>query len=87
MREVRWAAGAWEDYQYWKKGDPRIQARIDRLLKAIDEGPERGPGKPKPLRGELTGWWSRRITLEHRLVYRTDAKAIYVLQCRYHYGE
>jgi toxin YoeB len=85
MRERRWADDAWADYVYWRKHDAGLCARIDRLLASIDGNPEGGLGKPKPLRGELTGWWSRRITLEHRLVYRVDAKAIYVLQCRYHY--
>lgn len=85
MREVLWSAGALEDYEDWCHTNPKIRDRIDRLLKAIDVSPERGPGKPKPLRGELSGWWSRRITLEHRLVYRVEGRCIYVLQCRYHY--
>jgi len=85
MREVLWSAGALEDYENWRHTNPKIRDRIDRLLKAIDVSPERGPGKPKPLRGELSGWWSRRITLEHRLVYRVEGRYIYVLQCRYHY--
>ena len=85
MRERRWAAEAWADYLHWKQADPRLVARIDQLLASIDKAPADGLGKPKPLRGELSGWWSRRITLEHRLVYRVDATTIYVLQCRYHY--
>lgn len=87
MREVLWGSDAAADYAFWKKSDARIRERVDRLLESARLTPEGGVGKPKPLRGELSGWWSRRITQEHRLVYRFDDRAIYVLQCRYHYGQ
>jgi toxin YoeB len=76
---------AWEDYLYWQEqGSDKIK-RINELLKAISREPYKGIGKPEPLKGNLSGWWSRRIDLEHRLVYKIEKKDIVVLQCRYHY--
>ena len=66
----RWTAGAAQDYPWFRERDPKIAQRIDRLIEAIKRRPFAGIGKPEPLRGILTGWWSRRITGEHRLVYR-----------------
>ncbi len=85
MAEVRWSSGALEDRAYWSKEDPRVAERIDKLLASISSTPFRGLGKPEPLKGDLTGWWSRRITLEHRLVYRVENRVVFVLQARYHY--
>lgn len=75
----------WEDYLYWQKQDGKKMERINELLKDISRQPYAGIGKPEPLRGNLSGWWSRRIDTEHRLVYRVEANQIIVLQCRYHY--
>jgi toxin YoeB len=76
---------AWEDYTYWQNTDKAVLKKINALIKEIERIPFEGSGKPEPLKHNLTGWWSRRINLEHRLVYKTDNDAIIVLQCRYHY--
>ena len=75
----------WDDYLYWQKQDAKKIERINDLLKDISRQPYKGIGKPEPLRGNLSGWWSRRIDTEHRLVYRVEANQVIVLQCRYHY--
>ena len=76
---------AWEDYLYWQKGDRRLLRRLNELLRESLRTPYCGTGKPEPLRHALSGCWSRRITEEHRLVYRIDEDSLIVLQCRYHY--
>jgi toxin YoeB len=80
---------AWEDYLYWQAEDAKILARLNGFLKECARDPFRGTGKPEPLGGNLTGWWSRRIDREHRLVYRVSGKgetrALEIAQCRYHY--
>jgi toxin YoeB len=80
---------AWEDYLNWQAEDEKLLARINGLLGDCMRHPFRGTGKPEPLGGNLSGWWSRRIDREHRLVYRVtgkgDAQALEVAQCRYHY--
>ena len=85
----RWTAGAAQDYRWFRRSDPRVPQRIDRLLDDIKRRPFTGIGKPEPLRGILSGWWSRRITGEHRLVYRVvgskSRRELQIAQCRYHY--
>ncbi len=76
---------AWEDYLYWQSNDKKTLKKINDLLKAIDRDAFKGLGSPEPLKYGLSGYWSRRITLEHRLVYRVEKGEIRVLQCRYHY--
>lgn len=76
---------AWEDYLHWQQADPKLVARINALIKECLRTPFTGTGKPEPLRGPLSGWWSRRITLEHRLVYRPTDEGLLIAQCRYHY--
>ena len=76
---------AWEDYLYWQATDAKLLARINTLIKECCRTPFAGLGKPEPLRGPLSGWWSRRITKEHRLVYRPTEDALLIAQCRYHY--
>ncbi len=76
---------AWEDYQYWQKTDKRTVHRIHELLKDIRRNPHSGIGKPEPLRHALTGWWSRRIDQEHRIIYRVTERGIELAQMRYHY--
>jgi toxin YoeB len=76
---------AWEDYLYWQAHDRKLLARINDLIKECSRTPFAGTGKPEPLRGALSGWWSRRITLEHRLVYRPSEDGLLIAQCRYHY--
>jgi len=75
----------WEDYLYWQSTDKKILKKINLLIKEIERSPFQGSGKPEPLKHNLSGWWSRRIDLEHRLVYRLENEAIFILQCRYHY--
>ena len=87
--KLLWTDRGWAQYRYWQTNDPATLARINALIDDALRSPFRGLGKPEPLRGDLTGWWSRRITDEHRLVYRCTGKAddqrIEIAQCRYHY--
>ncbi|WP_292655570.1 Txe/YoeB family addiction module toxin [Nitratifractor sp.] len=76
---------AWDDYLYWQQNDRQILKRINQLIKDIRRDPFNGLGKPEPLRHQLSGFWSRRITSEHRLVYTVDDESIIVIACRYHY--
>jgi toxin YoeB len=76
---------AWDDYLHWQAHDRKTVERINALLKECRRTPFEGIGKPEPLRGTLAGWWSRRITQEHRLVYRMHEDALLIAQCRYHY--
>ena len=76
---------AWEDYQSWVKEDPKVAQRIARLIADCLRDPKSGMGNPEPLKYELSGYWSRRITQEHRLVYRLENDTCTVVQCRYHY--
>ncbi|WP_330083025.1 Txe/YoeB family addiction module toxin [Methylocystis iwaonis] len=76
---------AWEDYLHWQAQDAKILDRINSLIKECQRTPFTGTGKPEPLRGDLRGWWSRRITLEHRLVYRVEGESLLIAQCRHHY--
>ena len=75
----------WEDYQYWQKEDAKQRAKINALIDACLAAPFTGIGKPEPLKGSLTGLWSRRIDREHRLVYAVEANVIHIVACRYHY--
>ncbi|WP_460273259.1 Txe/YoeB family addiction module toxin [Celeribacter sp. ULVN23_4] len=80
---------AWEDYLHWQANDPRVLARVNGLIKECQRHAFQGTGKPEPLKGDLKGWWSRRITCEDRLVYRGSgsgaAQALQIAQMRYHY--
>ncbi|MES2329367.1 MAG: Txe/YoeB family addiction module toxin [Bacteroidota bacterium] len=76
---------AWEDYLYWQQNDRLILKKINGLIKESLRTPFEGTGKPEALKENLKGFWSRRINLEHRLVYKVEDDAIYILQCRYHY--
>ncbi|MDI6603815.1 MAG: Txe/YoeB family addiction module toxin [Thermoanaerobacteraceae bacterium] len=78
---------AWEDYEYWQINDRKMLKKINELIKDIDRNGNEGKGKPEPLKHELQGLWSRRITAEHRLIYKIDDKNIYILQCRGHYDD
>ena len=78
----------WEDYLYWQKQDKKTLRRINQLLQGISRNPFEGLGKPEPLRGNLTGWWSRHIDDANRLVYRIqDNGNIEIAQCRGHYSD
>ena len=76
---------AWEDYLWWQAHDAKTLERLNTLIKDASRNPFQGIGKPEPLRGDLSGWWSRRITQEHRLVYRAADGVLQIAQCRYHY--
>ena len=76
---------AWEDYLHWQAQDGKILERLNILIREASRTPFQGIGKPEPLRGDLSGWWSRRITQEHRLVYRAQDGVLQIAQCRYHY--
>lgn len=76
---------AWEDYQSWREQDPAVLSKIDALLKDCRRSPFSGIGKPEPLKNKLSGWWSRRITAEHRLIYRVEGNTLQIASCRGHY--
>lgn len=80
-----WAKTAWEDYLYWQQTDKKVLKRINSLIQEIARHPFTGIGDPEPLRHNWTGYWSRRIDREHRLVYKIHDGEIYIAQCRYHY--
>jgi toxin YoeB len=76
---------AWDDYQFWQKTDKQILRRINNLIKDTMRNPFEGIGKPEPLKHALSGYWSRRITDEHRFIYKASENAIEIAQLRYHY--
>ncbi len=82
---LSWDVHAWEDYIYWQQTDKQILKRINELVKDCLRQPFSGLGKPEPLKENLRGYWSRRITDEHRLVYKMKENEIIIQQCRYHY--
>ena len=76
---------AWDHFRYWRDNEPQMRRKIDRLIEECLRHPFEGTGKPEPLKGDLAGYWSRRIDREHRLVYRVTATSLDIVQCRYHY--
>ncbi|MGJ8547575.1 MAG: Txe/YoeB family addiction module toxin [Sulfitobacter sp.] len=80
---------AWEDYQHWVKTNEKIRDRVNELIKQCKRTPFKGTGKPEPLKGDLTGWWSRRISQEDRMVYRVSGagenQSLEIAQLRFHY--
>jgi toxin YoeB len=76
---------AWEDYLYWQRSDKKILRRINKLIKEIMRTPFQGTGKPEPLKHALSGYWSRRINDEHRIIYKVAEDDIHIAQLRYHY--
>jgi toxin YoeB len=82
---IVWADDAWDDYLWWDKTNPKIRIKINSLITDINRHPFSGIGKPEPLKGALSGYWSRRITREHRLVYKVEKNVLSIAQCRYHY--
>lgn len=83
---VAFTPQAWEDYEFWQKTDRRIVKRLHELIRDIRRSPFEGIGKPEALKHGLAGCWSRRVSEEHRLVYRIEDGAVVLLQMRYHYG-
>ena len=80
---------AWEDYLHWSSTNDKVRDRINELIKQCQRTPFKGTGKPEPLKGDLNGWWSRRISQEDRMVYRVsgagDAQSLEIAQLRFHY--
>lgn len=83
--KILFADQAWEDYLHWQASDRQILKRINELIKDVQRTPYAGLGKPEPLKHALAGFWSRRITDEHRMVYRVEARTLLLAQLRYHY--
>ena len=83
--KLRFSDEAWEDYLYWQKQDRKMVERINKLIKEVQRDPITGVGKPEPLKHALSGFWSRRITDEHRMVYRVTEDALEIAQLRFHY--
>ena len=87
--KLAWTENAWEEYEFWQKNDQQTVNKINGLLRNAKRTPFAGLGKPEPLKGDLSGFWSRRISGEHRLVYRVsgsgDDQQLEIIQCRFHY--
>ncbi len=84
MRLV-FAENAWEDYLYWQKTDQKTLKRINELIKEVQRSPFAGIGKPEPLKHSFSGYWSRRISSEHRMIYKVEGNDLLIAQLRYHY--
>jgi len=89
---IEFTKNAWEDFEYWIETDTDLVVKIKELLKSIKENPFKGLGKPEPLKHGLKGFWSRRTTQEHRLVYKVSEKKgvdkkCSIIQCRFHYDD
>jgi len=84
MRLV-FADEAWEDYLFWQEDDPGMLRKVNALIREVRRDPFKGIGKPEPLKGALSGYWSRRISDEHRMVYKVASGELLIAQLRYHY--
>ena len=82
---ITFSKNAWDDYLSWQREDKKVLRKINTIIKDIQRSPYEGLGKPEPLKYDLAGFWSRRIDLEHRLVYQYREKEILIYSCRYHY--
>lgn len=82
---ITWSTKSWNDYLYGQKVDKKMVKRINELIKSSMRTPFEGIGKPEALKGDLQGYWSRRITSEHRLVYKYENDQLWIAACRYHY--
>lgn len=85
--KLLWEDRAWSDYLYWQTQDKKTLKRINALIKDILRSPYQGIGKPEPLRGNLSGWWSRRIDETNRIVYYEQEDVIYIISCLGHYDD
>ena len=83
--EIVWQENAWEDYLFWQKNDKQKLKRINQLIRDCQRNKFEGIGKPEPLKENLSGFWSRRIDNEHRLVYKIQDNRLHIVQCRYQY--
>ncbi|MFK0572841.1 Txe/YoeB family addiction module toxin [Endozoicomonas sp.] len=85
LRLLCWSKNAWDDYLYWQEQDRKTLKRINRLITECLREPFSGMGKPEPLKGNWQGFWSRRVSDEHRLVYQVTEKNLVIAACRFHY--
>jgi toxin YoeB len=89
--KLLWTDRGWTDYTYWQDIDVKMLKRINEMIRDMRRSPFQGIGKPEPLRNDMSGWWSRRLTQEHRIVYRVtgsgETQAIEIAACRFHYGK
>ena len=85
MMRITFSKNAWEDYVSWQRDDKKILQKINNLIKDIQRTPFEGLGKPEPLKFDLSGFWSRRIDLEHRLIYQYQDNEILIFSCKFHY--
>ncbi len=85
--KIVFTTNSWEDYIYWQTVDKKMLKRINTLIKDISREPFDGIGNPEPLKYDLSGYWSRRIDREHRLVYQVEDESILIYSCRYHYDK
>lgn len=83
--KITFSKNTWEDYVSWQKDDKKMLRKINELIKDIQKTPFEGIGKPEPLKYDLTGFWSRRIDIEHRLVYKYQNDELMIFACRFHY--
>lgn len=83
--KIVFLTNGWEDYLYWQMQDKKTLRKVNELIKDCQRSPFKGLGKPEALKNDLSGWWSRRITQEHRLVYKVEKNMLYIAQCRKHY--
>lgn len=84
---IIFSKNAWDDYTSWINEDRKVLKKINEIIKDIQRNPFTGKGKPEPLKYDLAGYWSRRITIEHRLVYKYENKSIIIISCKYHYDK
>lgn len=84
---LTWLPNGWNDYLYWQANEHKVLLRVNEVIRDALRNPFTGIGKPEPLRNNLKGWWSRRITGEHRLVYRVEGDSLLIMQCRFHYDD
>ena len=87
MKRIIFSQNSWEDYISWQSEDRKMLKKINELIKDIERTPYKGLGKPEALKYDLTGYWSRRIDREHRLVYQVIGEEILIYSCRYHYDK
>ena len=85
--KLLFSSRSWEEYLYWQQTDKQLLKRINKLIHEIQRDPHHGIGKPEALKHQLSGYWSRRITEEHRIVYRVEDDTLFVVKLRNHYGE
>ena len=85
LKTIQWDFEAWEEYLYWQTQDKKTLKRINQLIKDIKRNPFDGIGKPEPLKENLSGFWSRRIDEEHRIVYAVEEDTVIIISCKGHY--